>query len=101
MRSIPRIWKISAFIPNHSHVARNVSCLGTQPGFGTQPLYEAPGDLWVEYVKMQVIKIGQEKLKLTSMRNMPRIYLICIARYYCCWGLVSTVIWGRCAESRK
>ena len=22
--------------------------LGTQPSFGTQPRYEAPGDLWVE-----------------------------------------------------
>ena len=27
--------------------------LGTWPGIGTQPHYEAPGNLQVEYVKMQ------------------------------------------------
>ena len=29
------------------------SLLGTWPGLGTQPRYNAPGDLWVETVKMQ------------------------------------------------
>ena len=32
--------------------------LGTWPGLATQPRYEAPGDLWVEYVNTQVIDIG-------------------------------------------
>ena len=27
--------------------------LGTQPDFGTQPPYEAPGDLWVKTSKAQ------------------------------------------------
>ena len=26
--------------------------IGTRPGLGTQPRYEASGDLWVEYVQM-------------------------------------------------
>ena len=34
------------------------SLLGARPGLGIQPLYEAPGDLWVENVKHRVINIG-------------------------------------------
>ena len=32
--------------------------LGARPGLGTQPRYEAPGDLRVENVKNAVINIG-------------------------------------------
>ena len=27
--------------------------LGARPGFGTQLYFEAPGELWVDFVKMQ------------------------------------------------
>ena len=33
--------------------------LGTRPGLGTQPRYEAPGDLRVEYVKRKWLTSGE------------------------------------------
>ena len=36
--------------------------LDARPGLGTQPRYEAPGDLRVEYVQNAVINIGLVRL---------------------------------------
>ena len=35
------------------------SPLGSRSGLGTQPSYEAPDDLWVEYVKAQRLTSGE------------------------------------------
>ena len=44
--------------------------LGARPGLGTQPRYEAPGDLWVEIVENAVIKIRLVRL---SLENGPKL----------------------------
>ena len=37
-----------------------------QPGFGTQPCYKAPNDLWAKYVSNPVIYIGLVRLPPTQ-----------------------------------
>ena len=44
--------------------------LGARLGLGTQPCYEAPGDLWVEIVENAVINIGLVRL---SLENGPKL----------------------------
>ena len=44
--------------------------LGTRLGLGTQPRYEAPGDLWVEIVENAVINIRLVRL---SLENGPKL----------------------------
>ena len=46
--------------------------LGAQPGLGTQPCYEAPGDLQAELVKNTVNNIGLVRL---SPREWPIVGL--------------------------
>ena len=44
--------------------------LGARLGLGTQPRYEAPGDLWVEIVENAVINIRLVRL---SLENGPKL----------------------------
>ena len=46
--------------------------LGTQPGLGTQPRYEAFGDLRVEIVKSLVINIGLVELSRREWNKVSR-----------------------------
>ena len=47
LRYCNKYWKVTGSI-----------LLGARPGLGTQPLYEAPSDLWVEIVKNAATNIA-------------------------------------------